>query len=71
VSLFVVDASVAAKWFLPAAGETFTDEALAATHDTFEQFKQVLIVLNQIVTVDFPPVRLDVIQRVADRHPSF
>jgi predicted nucleic acid-binding protein len=28
VSLFVVDASVAAKWFLPAAGETLTDEAL-------------------------------------------
>ena len=28
MSLFVVDASVAAKWFLPAAGETLTDEAL-------------------------------------------
>jgi predicted nucleic acid-binding protein len=28
VSLLVVDASVAAKWFLPAAGETLTDEAL-------------------------------------------
>jgi predicted nucleic acid-binding protein len=28
VSLFVLDASVAAKWFLPAAGETLTDEAL-------------------------------------------
>jgi predicted nucleic acid-binding protein len=28
VSLFVVDASVAAKWFLPAAGETLADEAL-------------------------------------------
>jgi predicted nucleic acid-binding protein len=28
VSLFVVDASVAAKWFLPAQGETLTDEAL-------------------------------------------
>jgi predicted nucleic acid-binding protein len=28
VSLFVVDASVAAKWFLPAEGETLTDEAL-------------------------------------------
>jgi predicted nucleic acid-binding protein len=26
--LFVVDASVAAKWFLPAEGETLTDEAL-------------------------------------------
>jgi predicted nucleic acid-binding protein len=28
VSLVVVDASVAAKWFLPAEGETLTDEAL-------------------------------------------
>ena len=28
MSLFVVDASVPAKWFLPAAGETLTDEAL-------------------------------------------
>ena len=28
MSLFVLDASVAAKWFLPAAGETLTDEAL-------------------------------------------
>lgn len=28
MSRFVVDASVAAKWFLPAAGETLTDEAL-------------------------------------------
>jgi predicted nucleic acid-binding protein len=28
VSLLVVDASVAAKWFLPAVGETLTDEAL-------------------------------------------
>jgi predicted nucleic acid-binding protein len=28
VSLLVVDASVAAKWFLPAAGETLTEEAL-------------------------------------------
>ena len=28
MSLFVVDASVAAKWFLPAAGETLTEEAL-------------------------------------------
>jgi predicted nucleic acid-binding protein len=28
VSRFVIDASVAAKWFLPAAGETLTDEAL-------------------------------------------
>lgn len=27
MSLFVLDASVAAKWFLPAAGETLTDEA--------------------------------------------
>jgi predicted nucleic acid-binding protein len=28
VSLFVIDASVAAKWFLPATGETLVDEAL-------------------------------------------
>ncbi len=28
MSLFVLDASVAAKWFLPAAGETLADEAL-------------------------------------------
>ena len=28
MSLFVVDASVAAKWFLPADGETLADEAL-------------------------------------------
>ncbi len=28
MSLFVIDASVAAKWFLPAVGETLTDEAL-------------------------------------------
>jgi len=28
VSLFVVDASVAAKWFLSAADETLTDEAM-------------------------------------------
>jgi len=28
VSLFVVDASVAAKWFLPADGETLAQEAL-------------------------------------------
>lgn len=28
MSLFVLDASVAAKWFLPAAGETLRDEAL-------------------------------------------
>jgi predicted nucleic acid-binding protein len=28
VSLFVLDASVAAKWFLPAEGETLTEEAL-------------------------------------------
>ncbi len=28
MSLWVVDASVAAKWFLPAAGETLTEEAL-------------------------------------------
>ena len=28
MSVFVVDASVAAKWFLPAEGETLTDEAL-------------------------------------------
>jgi predicted nucleic acid-binding protein len=28
VTTFVVDASVAAKWFLPAAGETLTQEAL-------------------------------------------
>jgi len=28
VSLFVIDASVAAKWFLPAANEPLTDEAL-------------------------------------------
>ena len=28
MSLLVVDASVAAKWFLPSAGETLTDEAL-------------------------------------------
>ncbi len=28
MSRCVVDASVAAKWFLPAAGETLTDEAL-------------------------------------------
>jgi len=28
VSVFVLDASVAAKWFLPAEGETLTDEAL-------------------------------------------
>jgi predicted nucleic acid-binding protein len=32
VSLFVVDASVAAKWFLPAAGETLTHEALELLH---------------------------------------
>jgi predicted nucleic acid-binding protein len=32
VSLFVVDASVAAKWFLPAEGETLTDEALEFLH---------------------------------------
>jgi predicted nucleic acid-binding protein len=29
VSLFVVDASVAAKWFLPENGEAFADHALA------------------------------------------
>lgn len=28
MSLFVVDASVAAKWFLPAASETHTEDAL-------------------------------------------
>src|SRR6266700_2051236 len=28
MSVVVVDASVAAKWFLPAKGETLTDEAL-------------------------------------------
>jgi hypothetical protein len=28
VSLLVIDTSVAAKWFLPARGETLTDEAL-------------------------------------------
>jgi predicted nucleic acid-binding protein len=28
VNTLVVDASVAAKWFLPPAGETFTEEAL-------------------------------------------
>jgi len=28
VSLFVIDASVAAKWFLPAAAEPLSDEAL-------------------------------------------
>jgi len=28
VSLFVIDASVAAKWFLPAEGETLAQEAL-------------------------------------------
>jgi predicted nucleic acid-binding protein len=28
VSLVVIDPSVAAKWFLPAGGETLTDEAL-------------------------------------------
>lgn len=28
MSLFVIDASVAAKWFLPARGETLADEAL-------------------------------------------
>ena len=28
MSLFVIDASVAAKWFLPAEGETLTHEAL-------------------------------------------
>jgi predicted nucleic acid-binding protein len=28
VSTFVVDASVAARWFLPAAGETLTQQAL-------------------------------------------
>ena len=28
MSVFVLDASVAAKWFLPAEGETLTDEAL-------------------------------------------
>jgi predicted nucleic acid-binding protein len=33
VSLNVVDASVAAKWFLPARGETLTDEA-------FQLFRQ-------------------------------
>lgn len=27
MNLFVLDASVAAKWFLPATGETLTDEA--------------------------------------------
>jgi len=27
VNLFIIDASVAAKWFLPAAGEPLTDEA--------------------------------------------
>jgi predicted nucleic acid-binding protein len=32
VSLFVVDASVAAKWFLPAEGETLTDEAIEFLH---------------------------------------
>ncbi len=29
MSLIVVDANVAAKWFLPASGETLTDEAFA------------------------------------------
>jgi predicted nucleic acid-binding protein len=29
VTLFVVGASVAVKWFLPTAGETLTDESLA------------------------------------------
>lgn len=28
MNVIVVDASVAAKWFLPAKGETLTDEAL-------------------------------------------
>ena len=32
MSLFVVDASVAAKWFLPAEGETLKDEALEFLH---------------------------------------
>jgi predicted nucleic acid-binding protein len=32
VSLVVVDASVAAKWFLPAKGETLTDEAFEVLH---------------------------------------
>ncbi len=32
MSLFVVDASVAAKWFLPAEGETLTEEALEFLH---------------------------------------
>jgi predicted nucleic acid-binding protein len=32
VSLIVVDASVAAKWFLPAAGETLADEARGLLH---------------------------------------
>jgi predicted nucleic acid-binding protein len=34
VSLLIVDANVAAKWFLPAKGETLTDEAL----DLFRQY---------------------------------
>jgi len=29
VNLFVIDASVAAKWFLPAQGETLTEEAFS------------------------------------------
>ena len=32
MSLFVVDASVAAKWFLPAEGETLREEALDLLH---------------------------------------
>ena len=32
MSLFVVDASVVAKWFLPAEGETLKDEALEFLH---------------------------------------
>jgi predicted nucleic acid-binding protein len=32
VSLIVVDASVAAKWFLPVKGETLTDEAFRLFH---------------------------------------
>ena len=32
MSLFVVDASVAAKWFLPSEGETLVEEALQFLH---------------------------------------
>jgi predicted nucleic acid-binding protein len=36
VTACVIDASVAAKWFLPASGETFTAEALRMLQDCTE-----------------------------------